>query len=359
MGSTSPDQLTLELEPKAPRLPADIRPMLARSADEPFDDPAWTFEPSWDGLRALAHVEGGRVRLVDARGRDLTDRFPELLGLVDTVSGPPALLDGEIAVPDPDGRPDSDALQRRLRPTEGARRARSRVGAATYLANDLLFREGRSLLRDPLSRRRRSLEDALRGTDRAVVVPAVAGDGRTLFEAIGAQGLPGMLARRADSPYLPGVRSDLWRQVRARGRYEAVVGGYQARADGSVAVLLGAWGRDPGDEERFVAVGGALADGGSALTAVLQRSLRGLASEVSPFQRGARADHRWVRPQLVVTVEHEGWSAGRLVRPRLVAVRDDLDARACRVPSSREPGDHAERPGRPVLALLQRLPLGD
>lgn len=355
-----PDQLTFELEPKAPRLPTDLRPMMPRPAEVPFDDPDWLFEPSWDGLRTLAHVENDRLRLVDARGREVTERFADLLGLIDHVPGAPAVLDGEIAIPDPTGRPDPEALQRRLRPDDGVRRGRARAGAATYLANDLLVHEGRSLLREPLARRRRSLASAFRPGERAVLVPAVAGEGRTLFEAIAGQGLPGMLARRSDSPYLPGVRSALWRHFRIARRFEAAVGGYSPRPDGSVALLLGAWDRAPDEEERFVAVGAVEAAPGSALAAPLGRGLRRLESPVTPFRRGARAGYRWVRPELVVSVEHDGWSEGRLTGPRLVAIRDELDARGCRVPSptTSDPEEGAD-PGRPVLALIQRLPLGD
>jgi len=355
-----PDQLTFGLEPKAPRLPADLRPMLPRPADAPFDDPDWLFEPSWEGIRALAYVENDRLRLVDARGREVTARFPDLLGLIDLVVGAPAVLDGEIAVPGSAGAPDPEALQRRLRPDEGARAARAGTGPAAYLANDLLIHEGRSLLREPLARRRRSLASAFRPGERAVVVPAVAGEGRTLFEAIAGQGLPGMLARRADSPYLPGVRSDLWRHFRIARRFEAAVGGYSPRPDGSVALLLGAWDRAPDEEERFVAVGAVEAAPGSALAAPLVRGLRRLESPVTPFRRGARADYRWVRPELVVSVEHDGWRDERLVGARLVAIRDELDALGCRVPSrSASQADAVADPGRPVLALLQRLPLGD
>jgi len=335
--------------------------MLPRPGDEPFDDPDWFFEPSWDGLRALAYVESGRLRLVDARGREVTARFPDLLGLIDAVVDAPAVLDGEIAIPDPAGTSDPDALQRRLRPDDGARGARARTGPpATYLANDLLVHEGRLLLREPLVRRQRSLASAVRPGEHTVIVPAVAGEGRTLFAAIEQQGLPGMLARRADSPYLPGVRSDLWRQFRTTRRFEAVVGGYSPRPDGSVALLLGAWERSPDAEERLVAVGTVEAAPGSALAPSLERSLRGLEDPITPFRRGARADYRWVRPELVVSVEHQGWSEGGLVEPRLVAIRDELDARSCRLPDVPTPEREAAADSRrPVLALLQRLPLGD
>ena len=353
------DQLSLELDPGAPRLPGDLRPMLAKPADEPFDDPDWLFEPSWEGLRALAHVENGRLRLVDARGRDVTSRFPDLLGLIDAIVGVPCVLDGEIVIPDSEGMPDPDALQQRLRPQD-AGKARPHRAPATYLVDDLLVHEGRSLLREPLERRRARLVTALKPGERLVLVPAVAGEGNTLFDAVEGQGLPGVLARRRDSPYLPGMRSDLWRRIRTARRFEAVVGGYSALPDGRVALLLGAWEGIAAEGGRFVAVAAVDASAGSAMAAGLERALRGLEDAVTPFRRGARADYRWVRPELVVTVEHHGWLDGRLVEPHLVALRDELDARGCRVPAASEPvNDAAEEVRRPVLALLQRLPLGN
>ena len=79
--------------------------MLVRAAPEPFDDPDWLFDPWWDGLRVLVFVEAGRVRIVDARGRDVGAVFPEMATLAEAVQGAPAVLDGELVVPSPAGRP--------------------------------------------------------------------------------------------------------------------------------------------------------------------------------------------------------------------------------------------------------------
>jgi bifunctional non-homologous end joining protein LigD len=355
--SAASDQLTLELAAAPTRLPTDLRPMLAKPAAEPFDDPEWLFEPDWDGRPALASVEGGRLRLVDSRGRDLADRFPELLGLIDAIVAPPTILAGQVVVTDTSGRPDTDALRRRLWPEQGGRMHGR--GDATFLANDLLVAGGRSLLRTPLGQRRRSLDAAVSPTTRAVVVPTVHGDGLSLFAAIHEQGLPAMLARRLDSPYLPGVRSDLWRSIRTTLRFEAVVGGFDARLDGSVTLLLGAWTGPPSGEPAFVAVAEVKAPAGAPLAAALQRSLPVLATRVAPFSRGARAEYQWVRPELVVSVEHDGWSDGRLLGARLVAIRDEVEASGCRLPAEPATDGQDETATRPVLALLQRLPLAD
>ena len=357
MSAASPDQLTLELSASPTRLPADLRPMLPKSAPEPFDDPEWLFEPDWDGRPVLAFVEGSRLRLIDPRGRDVAERFPELLGLVDAVTAAPTILAGQIVVTDTAGRPDGDALRRRLWPEQGGRI--SGRGDASFLANDVIVAGGRSLLRTPLAQRRRALDGALGPTTRAVIVPSVAGDGGDLFAAIHEQGLPAMLARRLDSPYLPGVRSDLWRSIRTTLRFDAVVGGYSARFDGSVTLLLGAWTRPSSGEPAFVAIAEVKGAAGTPLAAALQRSLPVLATPVVPFSRGARAEYQWVRPELVVSVEHDGWSDGRLLGARLVAIRDELEARGCRLPAEPSADDASDLAGRPVLALLQRLPLAD
>jgi bifunctional non-homologous end joining protein LigD len=106
------------------------------------------------------------------------------------------------------GRPDAEALLARLGGAPGR--------AVALLVYDLLHVDGRWLLAQPLSRRRRELRRILRPGDEVVAVPAIAGEGRALYDAVAAQGIPGMLAREAASPYLPGVRSGLWRAITVR-----------------------------------------------------------------------------------------------------------------------------------------------
>jgi hypothetical protein len=120
-----------------------------------------------------------------------------------------AVLDGEIVVVDETGRLDEEELARRLRGETGR--------PMSYLAFDLLHLDGRALLSVPLDRRRALLRQVLRPGDEVVAVPAVPADGRALFEAVTAQGLRGIRARQRTSPYLPGVRSRLWRSVEVGG----------------------------------------------------------------------------------------------------------------------------------------------
>jgi bifunctional non-homologous end joining protein LigD len=210
------DQLALPLDATADRLPdlPDLRPMLPRPLLEPFDSEDHLFEPWWGGVRALvlvgpaAQPGTGDVRVVDADGVDRTAALPELAGTAVRVAARSAILDGELVVVDGDGRADAVALARRLEGSPGR--------AAAFLAFDLLHLDGRSLLGQPLVKRREALRRILRPGDEVVAVPAIATDGRALFAAITAQGLAGMMARQRQGPYLPGTRSRLWRLIPAR-----------------------------------------------------------------------------------------------------------------------------------------------
>ena len=206
------DQLNLDLTGDVARLPRSLRPMMPRSAEAPFNSSDHVFEPSWGGRRALAFIEPGRVgrpslRLVDADGRDLAPHLPELAYIAELVGEPPAILDGEIVVPDRAGRMDHDALAGRL--ADGQTTGLSPV----YLVFDLLWAGGRPLIAQPLVKRREHLAKIVTPSPELVVVPGVVNDGLELHFAVAQQGLAGVMARHLRSPYLPGRRSDLWRWI--------------------------------------------------------------------------------------------------------------------------------------------------
>jgi len=233
------DQLSLRLEPDVatlPNLPATLRPMLPRPLAEPFDSTAHLFEPSWGGLRALAFIGpadiagSGDVRLFDGEGRDVAPTLSELAGLAVRIDARSAVLDGELVVVDAAGRADADELARRLAGGGGR--------PVAFLAFDLLHIDGRSLLSAPLDRRREQLRRVLRPGDEVVAVPAIAGEGRALHEAAAAQGIAGVMARQRSSPYLPGVRSRLWRFIAVDGEMGSTA--YGAVATRGAATAPGA-----------------------------------------------------------------------------------------------------------------------
>jgi bifunctional non-homologous end joining protein LigD len=246
------DQLSLRFEPGLPRLPADLRPMLAQTAPEPFDSADHLFEPSWGGERALAFIEtadGEPFRLIDAAGRDLAGLLPELADLPSRIMARSAVIDGELVVVDAGGRADAGALAGRLRGEPGP--------AVSYLVFDLLVLDGRPLLGEPLHRRRLALRRALTPGDMVVAVPAIVGEGLALHAAVRAQGIAATVARVLAGPYLPGIRSRLWQRI-------------EATADPPVEPAPGSAGQETLGLETPASPAGAAA-GGSPVLAVIRR----------------------------------------------------------------------------------------
>ena len=245
------EQLSFRLEPALPR-PGNVAPMWPTPHPEPFDSPDFLFEPTWGGHRVLAFVEpaehagDGEVRLVDGAGRDLADRLPELAGLAVRVAARSAVMDGELVVVDARGRADGEALRERLAGRPGR--------PVALLVFDLLHLDGRWLLNQPLDKRRDLLRRVLRPGDEVVMVPAVEEEGRALYDAVAAQGIASILARRRTSPYLPGVRSALWRAIVAvppgdAGPDDLAAERAPAEAISGTAPVLALFRRLPFDED--------------------------------------------------------------------------------------------------------------
>src|SRR4030081_351894 len=193
--------------------------MLPMPAAGPFDSQEYAFEVAWDGVRALASIDGGQVRLWGRDLRDLTARYPEGQTLA-ALAPPETMLDGEVMVPAADGRPDSvglEAGQQAFRPEAVARAAAAYP--ATYVVYDLLYTRGKSLMKEPLVRRRPKVHQSIASKGRIYVVEPVAEDGLAFFEAAKENGLGGVVAKRFDSPYRAGQRHPDRRLIRGRWRH--------------------------------------------------------------------------------------------------------------------------------------------
>jgi ATP-dependent DNA ligase len=244
------EQLSFRLDPALPS-PGEIAPMWPVPRPDAFDSPDHLFEPTWGGHRVFAFVGPaetagtGDVRIVDPSGLDLAPRLPELSGLAVRVAARSAVLDGELVVVDGTGRADDDGLRARLNGQAGR--------PVALLVFDILHLDGVWLLRTPLEKRRAQLKRVLRPGDEVVVVPAIAGEGRALHDAVSAQGIAGVLARRRTSPYLPGVRSRLWRSIAATPPGEAAAPAPSGIADdapgSATAPVLALFRRLPFDED--------------------------------------------------------------------------------------------------------------
>lgn len=210
--------------PAAP-LPHFIEPMLAMKG-EAFDSAEHLFEIKWDGTRAMVFVEGGSYRIMNRRRRDITHRYPELSCLGQLPDG--TVLDGEIVVIQ-NGRPDFEALQRRDQPGDPAViKRRSRSLPATYVVFDQLVHRHRPIMGQPCALRREVAAATVRACTgpQVIMSDGVVGGGKAYFLEACRRGLEGMLAKKLDSPYLPGKRSATWIKIKRTQSAPCVVIGY-------------------------------------------------------------------------------------------------------------------------------------
>jgi bifunctional non-homologous end joining protein LigD len=180
--------------------------MRPRPANE-VPDGDHVFDVDWRGIRVLAHVEPDRIRLLTSRGRDLAAQCPQAAGalLAAASAVAPAIIDGLLVEPGPGGRRAAEAGDGRA--DDGP--------PAILLAWDVLHLRGRPLLAVPLVQRRSRLLEALPAAPGLLVLRPFEGDGREFHAAARARGMLGVVAKRFDGPYLPGLRSGLWRRIPA------------------------------------------------------------------------------------------------------------------------------------------------
>ena len=209
-------------DPDREPMPDHLPPMLARPGRLPPDDARWGHEFRWAGERAVAYSEPGVLRLEARDLRDLTSRYPELGRLNRALSSHSAILDGVIVAFDAAGRPSRQALTRRAEAGSPAqlRRLAAEV-PATYVIFDLLWLDGHPLLDLPYADRRDRLASLALAGDRWRTPDHVVGRGAALLGASAGHGLGGVVAKRLDSAYEPGRRTDAWIEVVPAGGDEA------------------------------------------------------------------------------------------------------------------------------------------
>lgn len=304
----------------------DLEPMLANPGAIPEGEARYALEVKWDGVRTLARVEGGRVRLLSRSGQDVTERYPEVRFLGEVLGSRSALLDGEIVVLDAQGRPDFQRLQQRMGVQGAAARHRAATEPVTYMIFDLLYLDGMLQTDRPYRERRAALE-RLKLDGPAWRTPAYrVGDAVAFLDAARRAGLEGIMAKRLDGIYRPGKRSREWLKIKSQGRQEFVIGGWaEGKADPLGALLLGYFPHEGADKMCYA---GRVGTGFTrAQRDELRRALMRHRNPVSPFDGAVRgAGVHFVGPRLVCEVEFTEWTrAGTLRHPSFKGLRDDKD----------------------------------
>ncbi len=297
-------------------LPRDVAPMLATHGSvAKLQGAQWAFEGKWDGYRLLFESDRGDLRLRSRSGRDMTAEFPQLAAIAGDLAEHQLILDGEVVALDESGVPSFEEMQNRARATR-----------VEYWAFDLLFLDGRSLVKVKYRDRRALLDMLSRGTN-LIVPEQIPGDGAAALEYSRERRWEGVVAKKWDSPYQPGTRSSAWIKDKVWHTQEIVIGGWRrgegGRSSGIGALLMGIPGRDGLDFAGRVGTGFTEKE----LTK-LGQILAPLETAESPFsERLSRVDAKnvtFVRPELVGEVRYGEWTGdGHLRHPSWRGLRPD------------------------------------
>jgi bifunctional non-homologous end joining protein LigD len=304
-----------------------VTPMAARLVDALPEGPDWTYELKFDGYRALILKSGDRVRLLSRKRKDLTRMYPAAAAAALRVAADSAVIDGEIVALDAKGHPSFQALQHR-----GAHPGHRIV----FYAFDLLHLDGKDLMHDALVERREQLVEVIAdsGLHLSADLPGSAAD---IVKSVGALGLEGIVAKRKESPYIPGERSSDWQKLKLEKQQEFVIGGFRP-ADRSIDALV--VGYYETDELRFA--GKVRAGFVPHVRRELFRTLTPIQAKKCPFVDlptegssrwggGISAEDmeelRWVQPKLVAQVQFVEWTAeGRLRHAKYLGLRSDKNS---------------------------------
>lgn len=319
-------------------MPSVVRPMLATSIDTPFDSPDWVFEIKWDGYRAVAFIEGGRLRLVSRNQNELTAQYSELHEMPKFVNAKAAVLDGEIIALDENGRSSFSLMQQRTGFRDRKRRLAPQPDICVlYYAFDLIHLDGYDLHRVALEDRKAVLASLLEIPNDVIRYSEhFAGEGKKLFGAAREQGLEGILAKQLGCFYQE-RRSRDWLKIKIRHRLEAVIGGY-TDPEGSRphfgSIVLGLYN----EKDQLIHVGQAGSGFDQQTLARIWKLLKNLDTNTSPFHGPVDALRKthWVKPELVAQIEYSEWThmtsegGPKLRAPVFLGLRNDKSPKECR-----------------------------
>jgi bifunctional non-homologous end joining protein LigD len=318
-------------------MPSTIHPMLATPVDEPFNGPDWLFEIKWDGYRAVAFIDSGKLRLVSRNQNELTQRYPELKDLPKFVKAKTAILDGEVVALDDQGRASFSLMQQRTGFRPGGRRGVTNADVPVlYYAFDLLYLDGYDWRKVRLEERKKKLAALLITGDSVRYSDHYEKQGKALFEMARAKGLEGILAKKRDSIYQE-RRSSEWLKIKIRHRLEAVIGGY-TEPEGSRAhfgsIVLGLYDK----QRRLIHVGQAGSGFDQNSLDEVWKLLKKRETKKNPFYGEVEALRKvyWVKPELVAEIEYAEWTEGastgsgpKLRAPVFLGLRDDKNPQDC------------------------------
>ncbi len=312
---------------KPPKL---IEPMLASLATQAFSTANWIYEPKFDGIRAVAYIFKGQVKMLSRNGIDITNKFPQIVSQLETLTTN-MIIDGEIVAINDKGVPSFELLQARSMFKSKGKAARGPL--IRYYVFDILQADTASLLSVPLSQRLPLLRKHVskKSNKNVLVVEAYKGDGKKAFKEAIEAGMEGIVAKSLDSLYVPGKRTPNWLKVKDSKSSEFVICGFSAGGgarDGLLGALLIAESKKDGTLQYAGKVGTGF---NTKLLKDLSKQLRAMKIAKAPLtvpKEYSTKDVTWVRPELVAEIKYsEKTKQGLLRAPVFMHFRPDIDAK--------------------------------
>ena len=319
-------------------MPHNIKPMLAKIGEGPFDDKGWIFEMKYDGYRAIAEVDEGKVALYSRNQLTFNRKFAKIAERLMALPHR-AVLDGEIVVLDKDGKPRFQLLQNYQKTGKGD---------IYYYVFDLLYLNGYDLSDLPLLDRKKFLEQIITelGDPTIIYSDHIEEKGKDFFKEIQEQQLEGIIAKRSDSLYRKGQRSNDWLKIKTSARQEAVIAGFtEPRGSRKLfgALVLGVY--EEGELRYIGHTGGGF---NSKSLKMIMEKLEPLIRKTSPFKKKIKTNTpvTWVKPVLVCEVSFSEWTdEGHMRHPIFEGLREDKAAKEVvrEMPNGVQPTDKTSR----------------
>ncbi len=316
-------------------MPREVSVTLAKIADKVFSDPNWLFEIKWDGIRTVAFVENGGVRLFSRSKRDVTAEFPEFQDLAKHLRAGTAILDGEIVTLDENGRSDFQKLQNRFGVTKPSQKLINDV-PLTYYLFDVLYCNGFDVRKTPLLQRKELLRQVVRGENRVRYSEHQLEKGKELYAAAEKQGLEGIVGKQIESPYT-GNRTSSWLKFKIVNELDAVIVGWTAprrtrQYFGALVLAL----YDEKEELHFI---GSVGTGFDQRT---QKDLLALLEKLRVTRSSLRNPPKlreqveWVRAEMVARIKFANWTDDNHLRaPVFLGIRKDRAPEECTFSAAR------------------------
>jgi DNA ligase D-like protein (predicted ligase) len=302
-----------------------VSPMLAKLVRTLPKGAEWEYEVKLDGYRLEAVKTDDKVRLYSRRGNDFTKKFVRITKQIENIKADSFVIDGEAVVVDERGVPSFQMLQNRASLPRG--------WALAYYAFDLLNLNGKDLMGCPLKERRALLEKLL-GNSGVLLSQSLPGTLSQIMQAVRQHGLEGVIAKRVDSPYKPGQRTDLWLKLPLKPSQDFVIGGFRMDGKRLELLLVGRF-----ENDRLLFAGKVHQGLNPANRRALLRVLQPLQAEKCPFANlptsksghwgeGVTAeemgDYIWLRPEMVAEIRFAEWTTGGVLRhAEFAGLRDD------------------------------------